>query len=116
MEYSTDSQTKAFRPDFQNEPVKCQREIVQKLVQLSTLAQVLGIADLNEENVGFVQSNPTTYSLCILGFEPYWINESTVFEDFTTLVAFSAAYRLTFNLTQHFAELLGVCCCVNRER
>ncbi|CAI4226058.1 unnamed protein product [Auanema sp. JU1783] len=89
--------------NFERKIVKQKEEISKAIIQISLLAQILGLDDLNAENIGFIEN---TFSLYIVDFRTGFIDSSIGFEDInrpkTTL---SLVAQLRMNLGR-FLELV----------
>lgn len=94
-----------FRTTFERKNVKHREEFAKSLIQLSVLSQILGLGDLNSENVGFDENTAAPY---IVDFQTSFIDSSVIFEDINhPKTVMSPVYKLKMNLGQ-FLELVKV--------
>jgi hypothetical protein len=85
-----------FRDAFERKTVKKKEEINRAIIQLSLLAQILGLGDLNAENIGFKEN---TASLYIVDFHTGFIDSSVGFEGINRpKTAMSLVAELKMNL------------------
>lgn len=99
-----------FRDSLERKIVKKKEEIARTIIQLSLLAQILGLGDLNVENIGF---NESTFSLYIVDFRVGFIDNSVAFEGINRpKTAMSLVAQLKMNLGR-FLDLVKVCIICN---
>ncbi|CAR98831.1 Protein CBG25851 [Caenorhabditis briggsae] len=83
--------------------VKQKEEISKAIIQISLLAQILGLGDLNAENIGFIEN---TSSLYIVDFRTEFIDSSIGFEEINRpKTALSLVAQLKMNL-RRFLDLV----------